>query len=143
MQNHLTGVQVGCTANYQHTCCLAFYCDGKFGIFGNHIRHHSQIYGPNGFAVVTPGLPYEGQQYDIQTNKDDFSFLGELRLGLAYLVRPHWRLSAGWRAVAITGVALPETQIPRNFADLPGVATVDSNGSLIVHGLQAGVEASF
>ncbi len=142
-ENHLVGLQLGCAANYQKSQCLSFYCDSKFGVFYNNIDHDSRIYGNNGFAYVTAGLPYAGQAYNVQTNKDDVSLLGELRLGAAYNLRPNWRVYGGWRAVGVAGVALPFNQIPQNFADIGDVQDIDSNGSIIVHGLQAGVEGSF
>jgi hypothetical protein len=143
MENHLIGMQLGAAANYQATQRLALYFDTKFGVFANLIEHEQQIFGSNGFAVVTAGLPFAGQEYNIQSDKEDIAFLGELRAGVGYWVSPHWRLYGGWRAVGITGVAHATEQIPLNFAGTPDISDIDSNGSLIVHGLQAGVELNY
>lgn len=143
MENHLIGFQFGAAANYQATQAWSFYADSKFGIFANYIEHSSRIYGSNGVAVVTGGLPYAGEAYDIQSNKTDVSFLGELRVGAAYVVLPHWRLYGGWRAVGIVGYAQPTEQIPQYFVGIPDIVNINSNGSLIVHGLQAGVEFAY
>jgi hypothetical protein len=143
MENHLAGLQFGAGANYQATQVFSLYADGKFGIFANYIEHDSRIFGSNGFAVVTGGLPFAGQEFNIQSHKTDVSFLGEFRIGMALAVRPHIRLYGGWRAVGITGYAHPTEQIPQNFAGINDVVNIDSNGSLIVHGLEAGVEVAY
>lgn len=128
---------------------VSLYGDGKIGIYNNHIQMRSFIYGSGGFARVVAGLPYAGQNFDVIASKDDAAFLGELRLGGAYAFghntygRPIWRLYGGYRAVALTGVALPTNQIPAQFSDVVGVASIKSNGSLILHGLQAGVEIAY
>ena len=89
------------------------------------------------------------KNFDVIASKDDVAFLGELRLGGAYTLRhnsggrPIWRLYGGYRAVALTGVALPTNQIPADFSDVVGVANIKSNGSMILHGLQAGVELAY
>lgn len=143
MENHLVGVQLGAAANYRATQRLSLFVDSKFGIFGNYIEQEQRIFGTNGVAVVTAGLPFEGEQYDIQSDKEDVAFLGELRAGVAYWVTPRWRLYGGWRAVGIAGYAHPTEQIPLNFAGTPDVRNIDSNGSLILHGLQTGVELNY
>ena len=142
-ENHLIGFQLGAAANYQATCNFSLYCDGKFGIYGNHIQHTSNIFGQGGFATVAAGLPYAGQNFDIKSTKNDVAFVGELRLGGAYNFRPNWRLYGGYRVIALTGLALPTNQLPANFADTLGVSEVKSNGSMILHGLQAGIEFAF
>jgi hypothetical protein len=143
MENHLVGLQLGAAANYQATQMFSFYADGKFGIFANYIEHDSRIFGSNGFAVVAAGLPFAGQEFNVQSNKTDVAFLGEVRVGIGLAVRPHVRLYGGWRAVGITGYAHPTEQIPVEFAAINEVENIDSNGSLIVHGLEAGVEVAF
>jgi hypothetical protein len=143
IDNHLLGMQLGAAANLQATQNLAFVVDSKFGVFANYIEHDQRIFGSNGVAVVTGGLPFAGVPYSIQSDKDDIAFLGELRAGAAYWVNPNWRLYGGWRAIGIAGIAHPTEQIPLNFAGIPDVQNIDSNGSLILHGLQAGVEVNY
>jgi hypothetical protein len=52
-------------------------------------------------------------------------------------------LRGGYRALAVTGIALPSAQIPNNFEDVFGVAQIDSNGSMILHGAFLGVEYNY
>jgi hypothetical protein len=104
------------------------------GVFNNHVNQMQRIYNVNGVAVVGSGNPLAGQAYDINTTKDDVSFLAEIDLGLDYRMSRRWTLNFGYRAVALTGVALATTQIPRNFADIPGAQDIDNDESLILHG---------
>ncbi len=143
MENHLIGFQLGASANYRATQRLSLVFDSKFGVYGNYIDHSQRIFGSNGVAVVTAGLPFAGEEFDIQSDKEDIAFLGELRMGLGYWVTPHWRLYGGWRAIGIAGYAHPTEQIPLHFAGTPDIRDIDSNGSLILHGLQAGVELNY
>ncbi len=143
MENHFVGGQIGCAANYQCRPRLSFFSDARLGVYNNHVRHFSRIHGTQGSAVVAAGLPYAGQAFAVSSSKDDVAFVGELRLGMAFQVRPHWRLYGGWRAVAISGIALPTNQIPMNFGDIPGVRIVDTNGSMVLHGLQFGAEINY
>ena len=142
-ENHLIGFQLGCSSNYRMTDRMSLYCDGKCGIYGNHVQHSSLIWGQGGFAVVQAGQPYAGQNFNVQSSKNDVSFLGELRLGLTYSIRRNWQLYGGYRVIGISGVALPVNQIPMYFADTVGVGLVDSNGSMILHGAQLGIELSY
>ncbi|MBN1851909.1 MAG: BBP7 family outer membrane beta-barrel protein [Pirellulales bacterium] len=139
-KNHLFGFQLGCAANYRLTNRLSVYCDGKYGIYNNHIQHRSLIWGEGGFAVVAPGEPYAGQNFDVESTKDDFAMLGELRLGVTYQFAEHWQVYGGYRVIGVSGVALPSNQIPMYFADTAAVGVIDSNGSMILHGAQFGVE---
>jgi hypothetical protein len=112
----------------------------KFGLYGNHITHHSQVLRGDGtYATVNNG-PYEDEEFNIRSTKNDVAFVGEARLGFNYQFSEHWRASAAYRAVALTGVALAPNQIPDSFGDLGSVADIDSNGSLILHGAQFGLE---
>lgn len=134
VENHLIGLQMGANASYDVTSRFRLRATPKIGVFNNHISQSQRIYNINGVAVVGPGNPLAGQAYDINTSKDDVSFLAEIDLGFDYRISRHWSLNAGYRAVALTGVAFATTQIPRNFADIPGAEDIDNDESLILHG---------
>jgi hypothetical protein len=134
VENHLVGVQMGANASYDVSSRFRLRATPKIGVFNNHISQAQRIYNVNGVAVVGPGNPLAGQAYDINTSKDDVSFLAEIDLGFDYRLSRHWSLNAGYRAVALTGVAFATTQIPRNFADIPGAEDIDNDESLILHG---------
>lgn len=138
-RNNLYGFQLGADGRFALTQRLDVVTIAKFGVYANDISHTSRIYGANGNAVVGAG-PNAGRAFAINSRKTDVSFLGELDLGLAYRVGCRWSLRGGYRAIAISGIALPAGQIPRNFADIDGVANIDSGASTILHGAYAGAE---
>ena len=82
--------------------------------------------------------------FDVSATKTDVSMLGELRLGASYQYSCHCRLYGGWRAIGVTGIALATDQAPNQFLDVAQLQRyVNSNGSMILHGLQAGVEWNY
>jgi hypothetical protein len=77
-------------------------------------------------------------------NKTDVAMIGELRLGASYQCTCHCRLFAGYRAIGVTGIALATDQTPNQFLDATQMANyVNSNGSMILHGVQTGVEWNY
>ncbi|QDU96831.1 BBP7 family outer membrane beta-barrel protein [Lignipirellula cremea] len=139
-KNDLFGFQFGGNGAYRVTNCLTADFGVKFGLFNNHMTHHSRIGGAGGAATVVPGIPNEGRAYDIRSSDDAIAMLGEIKAGVNYKIGCHWSINAGYRAVAVNGVALPQDQIPRNFADIDGVANINKNGCLLLHGAYGGVE---
>lgn len=143
MRNSLLGAQLGCYGAYTWTCRLGLFTDVKLGVYDNRINLCSSVTDGNGtYATVNNG-PNSGSDYNLGSAKDDVAFLGELRLGGSYQISACWRAVLAYRALAVTGVALPGSQIPANFGDLNGASNIDSNGSLILHGLQFGVQANY
>jgi hypothetical protein len=137
VENHLIGAQLGATGNW-YWGRARFYGTPKIGVFNNHINQLQRIQNVNGLATVDAGNPFAGVAYDINNSKDDISVLAELDLGIDYRVSRHWSLNVGYRAVAITGVALATSQIPRDFADIAGAQDINNDESLILHGGYAG-----
>lgn len=140
VENDLVGVQLGLNLNYCLTSCFSLDGGMKFGLFGNHISHSQTIRNGNGFGYYDLG----NGDVDFNANGDDedIAFLGEFRFGGAYKIGCHWRLSGGYRAMALSGVGLATNQLPyaRSYTDLGKVGDVDRNGHLILHGAYAGVE---
>lgn len=140
--NDLLGVQIGGDVEYLIMPRLSASFGTKFGLYGNHIDHRSRIGSSAGPATVAGG-PNAGTVWDISSDKDDVAFLGEVALALHYQISSGWSLRGGYRALAVTGIALPSAQIPNNFEDVFGVAQIDSNGSMILHGAFLGVEYNY
>jgi hypothetical protein len=138
VENHLLGVQLGTNASWYVGSRTRLRATPKVGIFNNHINQLQRIYNVNGVAVVDAGNPFAGQAYDVSNSKDDVSFLAEIDLGLDYRLSRLWSITAGYRAVALTGVALATSQIPGDFADLDDVRDINNDESLILHGAYAG-----
>ena len=139
VRNNLWGCQLGGRADWFVTPQFSLYAAPKFGIYANYMEHRSEIYNVNGVAVVGPGNPLSGDAFDIASNETLISFIGELDLGLSYQFRECWSAAIGYRAIAVSGLAFATDQIPRHFADLPGVVDVDGNADMILHGGYAAI----
>ncbi|MDA1054092.1 MAG: BBP7 family outer membrane beta-barrel protein [Planctomycetota bacterium] len=141
VQNNLIGFQIGGRSSYCFRPRLSLFANTQVGIYGNHMSHRSRIYGANGQAFVgDPVSPYLGQDVDFTTSKDDFAMIGDLSVGANWCISPCWTLNAGYRVVGVSGVALSTAQVPVDFIGaLDSLRTVNSNGSLILHGAFAGI----
>jgi len=144
VENQLLGPQLGWTMNYCYSR-WNFFANSTFGVFGNHIEHDQRMWSGGGGAVYfyDPATGGTGRQFDVESDKDDIAFLGELRLGGSYDFSCHWRGVLAYRAVAISGIANSTDQIPTDFTNAEWVAIIDSDNSMIVHGLQTGVECRY
>ncbi len=139
VRNNLWGFQLGGRADWFVTPRFSLYVTPKFGIYANYMEQRSRISNGNGIAAVGPGNPLAGGLYDIASDETTTSFIGEFDLGLSYQVTPCWSASLGYRVLAVSGIAYATDQIPGNLADLPGVAMIDSNADMILHGGYAAV----
>ena len=138
VKNELVGFQVGGLFDYAFSCRLFGHVNSKFGLYGNRMGlcQHVNCATP---ATVASG-PYTGQVYYLNSEKKDMAFVGELDAGLSYALRPCWRVSAGYRVVALSGIALSTSQIPSDFTDLASAADINNTDSLIMHGAYIGSE---
>ncbi len=142
VDNHLIGLQLGCNGVYRMGCCgrWALHCNSTVGVYGNRIEAHQWIASPAGNVRYVNGT---NANFDIESKKDDVAMIAELRLGGSYQYSCNWRFYGGWRAIGVTGIALATEQIPTAFITPGQVSQVASNGSLILHGVQAGVEYTY
>lgn len=138
VENHLLGLQIGGRVEHYLWGALSAHAGTKLGVYNNHMRHRQFIYGGNGFATIDG----TGEAYNTFDSSNDVAFLGEFFAGLSYDLGSHWRLTSGYRALAVNGVALSTSQIAQDweFTDLQRAAQIDSNDSLILHGGYMGVE---
>lgn len=137
VDNSLIGPQVGWTSNYCCNCRWNIFFNSTFGIFDNHMSQYQRMFSGGGGVVRFAG---SGDTFSVRTNKDAVAFLGELRSGVSYDFTCHCRGVLAYRAVALSGVATSVGQIPGNFANIDDVRDINSDNSLIVHGLQTGCE---
>jgi len=140
--NHLVGAQLGFSGAYAVSCQCSLDYGVKLGLFGNQISHTSEIGGSQGVATINNG-PNAGLDFFVQNTKKDVAFLGEANLGVSWRFGNCWSAKVGYRAVAVTGVALPTNQIYHDLRGIQDVRWVDSNGSLILHGGYARAEYRF
>jgi hypothetical protein len=139
VDNHLIGLQLGFGSDWAITNKLHLRAGTKFGVYGNHINHVSQIYGPMGYAYVNGG-PNDGMEYNVGSSETAVSFLGELDLGVAYQISRRVSLGVGYRIVAVSGVAVADGQIPRIFDGIQDVEDIDAKDDLVLHGGYASLE---
>ena len=139
LENHLVGFQFGNEAQYCVSDRLTADLGIKLGIYGNQINHISEIGGNWGVATINNG-PFLGEEFYVNNSKTDVAFLGEVNLGLRYCFNYRWTGSIGYRALAVSGVALPADQIYHDLRGINDVANVDSSRALILHGGFAGLE---
>ena len=142
-QNTLLGFQLGGRRDFCISNRMRLHLGAKAGLFNNRIRQRQQIFDQNGTYGQINNGPFNGRDYDYSGNKNDVAMLGELDLGMSYLVKDCWRIRGGYRAIGVSGVALAPDQIPLNFANGADIQRVDSNGSLILHGFYVGAEFCF
>jgi hypothetical protein len=138
VDDQLVGFQLGANMNYCVACRWNVFCDTCFGIYDNIIDVSQSVYGSG-----TVRFANSGNDATIGGSTDAVAFLGELRVGGAYDVTCNWRLVAAYRAVAATGLALSTDQIPENFADETTAIHINTDGSMIVHGIQLGAECRY
>ncbi|MCA9163186.1 MAG: hypothetical protein KDA62_09410, partial [Planctomycetales bacterium] len=140
VKNHLIGFQLGGGANWCVSDRFSLRGNTKVGVYGNHISHHSCVGTAQEYAIVNdPGQANDGHAFMIRSSLNDVAFVGEIDLGFNYQFSCHWSAYGGYRAVAVTGVALTADQIPMDFADIHGVEEINSNGALVLHGAYAGL----
>jgi hypothetical protein len=139
VKNNLVGPQLGWTNDY----CWGkwnLFLNSTFGIFDNHISAFQRVWSGGGGTVVFTG---DGSAASVSSHKDQVSFLGELRAGVAYDISCHWRGVVAYRAVAITGLATAADQMPSEFTNRTDVAIINSDNSTIIHGAQVGAECRY
>jgi len=143
--NHLIGLQLGCNGVYRLGCSgrWALNCSANAGIYGNRAEVTRGLTVPAGGTAR-----YIGGTNDPFTvvNSEDNSVatIAELRAGVSYQYSCNWRFFGGYRALGISGVALAFDQLSNDFSSPAQVQEyINTNGSIFLHGLQAGVEFSY
>jgi hypothetical protein len=139
IDNNLIGPQFGWTTDYNICCRWNIFMNSTMGIFGNHIDQTQRLWSPDG----TVRFQQTQGSIDIHNHRDDVAFLGELRAGCSYDINCHWRAVAAYRAVAMTGVATAFGQVPDNFTNADEVGRINTDNSLVIHGIQTGVECRY
>jgi len=140
--NDLLGFQLGAELNYRFAKCWSVFVNGKAGVYGNHATNTQGVWGSNGFATINNG-GYTGDEYCFTSSTTDLAMLAQIDLGVKWQINCNWSLTAGYRVVGVSGVALYADQIPTDFSNLDVIRDIDTNGSLLLHGGFAGVEFCF
>jgi len=140
VENKLVGFQLGSNAMYRIGCKWGVHMNTLVGLYGNDIDTHQYFQSSTGMVRYASS----GDVFDANASKTDVAMLGELRLGASYQMTCNCRLYGGWRAMGLTGVALATNQNPNQWLTAgQGSSYVNSSGSMILHGLQTGVEWNY
>ena len=137
--NSLIGFQMGARADYSLTSGFRLFGIPKVGVYYNRIEEVVRLRTGNGVDGLTVA-PATAYSFPRDGAKDDVAFLAQLDLGAEYDLTCNCTVFGGYRAVAISGVALSDQQIPAILADVPEWEDIDSNGHVILHGAFGGVE---
>lgn len=144
ISNDLFGFQVGGSGNYCLTKCISLYSGIKFGVYGNHMQYDTAIQTGTGVAaVIDSANAFDGTNYSYSVSDDDVALLGEWDLGTGYRINQCWSVRAGYRVLAVSGVATAVGQIPYDFVNVGHITDVDNCDALILHGAYVGAQYNF
>lgn len=125
-KNRLLGWQLGARWHAQ-AGRLRIFALPRFGLFGNRI-------GQQQHACMV---------LNDHANKTDVTLLGQLDLGLTYHLFSCCSAYVSYRAMAFSGVATADDNYARTFTSPPALDSINSSGSLILHGWQIGGQFQF
>lgn len=139
--NELVGFQLGSSMNWLLGCRWNVFADTNFGIYGNNAQVSKRIYSGGG---ATTTFLNGGGVVNVRGSENNLAFVGELRAGVGYQVSCNCRLTAAYRFIGVGGVALGVEEFQNTDWSNPTTAShIDTNNSIILHGLQTGVEYKF
>ena len=143
VDNNLLGFQIGGRADYRLADRFSVFAAPEIGIYGNHIENDVSLRTGDGIRG-TATVPGAGSvDFPLSDDKTDVAFLAQIDLGAEFAITRQLKVFGGYRAIAVTGVALADEQVPQFLADTAEWEDVDSNGSLILHGAFGGLEYRF
>ncbi len=140
--NDLFGMQFGGLMQYQCSCKCSLFASTRVGMYYNYLDQGQRIYGASGTSIINT-CSYTGTHYDLESNKHDMAMIGEFQVGVGYCIMPCLRATVSYRVLGVSGVALAPNQIPTNFNYVPEVLSINSDGSLLLHGGYCGIEWAF
>lgn len=107
---------------------------GKAGIFYNTASFQRSTAG----FVYADGTPFP--LGSVNATADQTSFFGEVGLNSTWWITEWLAWRAGYTVMWAAGVAVATDQLPlNNFGD--GTASINTNGSVLLHGVTTGIEA--
>jgi len=138
-RNTFVGLQAGGAGEYCLTDRLRLSLGANAGVGQVFIDADQEIRTSTGVLATHPA----GGSFSYMNTANDLSVFGELDARVYYHLSSNWRLSAGYRVLGLTGVALAPQQIPYAFTDVAELNAVKRDGGLLLHGLTLGAEFSF
>jgi hypothetical protein len=139
--NNLIGFQFGFDAAYNVCNGIRLFVTPKVGIYDNMMESVFQAQLADGTKGVSQYYgPYNP---DPHGTKNGLSFLTQIDVGAEWQITRNWSARAGYRVVAITGMALADDQFPQYMTDIPEMQRVQTSGSLVLHGAFFGLTYCF
>jgi hypothetical protein len=139
--NNLIGFQFGFNAAYNVCNGFRLFVTPQVGIYDNIMESVFQAQLADGTKAVSQYYgPYNP---DPRGTKNGISFLTQIDVGAEWQITRNWSARAGYRVVAVTGMALADDQYPQYMTDIPEMQRVQTSGSLVLHGAFFGLTYCF
>lgn len=127
--NNLYGGQIGLRLARQGPR-LNWEFTGKAGIFGNDAQQRQTLMDDDNTIVVR----------SVGSRESGVSFVGDANLSAHCPLNRVWSVRAGYNVIWLTGLGFAADQV--DFTnDLNSGTTLDRDGTVVVHGLNVGLEA--
>jgi len=143
VENNLLGVQLGCLFQRRLGSRARFFVTPKVGVYNNRIENRFDLRRGDGTAAVPSSFSNVSGSYPVESATDVVSFLTEIDAGIEWQLSHNWSIYGGYRVIAISGIGLSDNQIPQYIVDIPEIADIDTNGSLVLQGAFAGLRYRF
>jgi hypothetical protein len=109
---------------------LRWELTGKAGVFGNDSQQRQSLFDDDGALPVR----------NVTSRECGVSFVGDANLSAHCPLNEIWSLRAGYNVICITGLGLAADQV--DFTnDLNSGTELNRDGTVLVHGLNVGLEA--
>ncbi len=136
--NSLYGGQIGmdlCLWN-RRTSAIQVNGVGKAGVFYNHASYQRTV-----GSFMQDGLPAQ-QLGPAAASADQTSFVGELGVNASLRITDWLSWRAGYTLFWLSCVSTPADQLSvTDVAATPAIASIDTNGSVLLQGVTTGLEA--
>jgi Putative beta barrel porin-7 (BBP7) len=129
-ENHLYGLQLGARLRHWRGR-FGWESTGKVGVFGNDANERQSVTDFPDFAL----------RPTVSSSGSGVAVVGEANLSGLYRLTNVWNIKAGYSVMWIGGLALAPDQLDFNFASSPSGDQLDRGGSVLLHGVNVGLEA--
>ncbi len=134
VENNLVGAQLGFRLDRQLGHQGSFFIHPKMGVYNNRIQNRFDLRRGDGVAAMPTAFSGVAGNYPVESTTDAVSFLTELGLGFAWQATPRWSFFGGYRVVVLSGMGLADSQIPQYIVDIPEIADIDHQDTLVLQG---------
>jgi hypothetical protein len=143
--NNLLGVQFGFDAAYNVARCVRLFITPSVGIYDNFLDSTFEAKGRQGSGAYVNGtVDVPGySSFPANGSTNGIAFLTQIDVGADWQFSRNWSARAGYRVLAITGVALADDQFPQYLCDTPDMGNPQHCSSLVLHGAFGGLTYNF